>query len=113
VFEKRLSEPAGGGADHSESDVAGDVVAQRRQVMFDRTQLGEDSSSAGCHDFTFVGQFPLGPIDQGCADFLFEAGNVGRHVRLHRVKRSSSSGERSMFSDGQKGMKLAKIHLHE
>ena len=55
----------------------------------------------------------LRAVDEGRAEFLFEAGDVRRDVGLDGMERSRRSREGLVFGNGEEGMKLSKIHRCE
>ncbi len=76
-IEQRGNEPSSGRADDPESDMAADFVAERCQIVFDRSEFADDSAGSIGNDLTLGGEFASGPVDQGGAEFGFEPGDMG------------------------------------
>ena len=109
-LEERGGQPAGGCSDDAKSDVSADFVAQRSEIVLDRTEFADHPTGPVGDDHTFRCEFTAGPIDQCRAELLFEASDVGGDVRLDSVEGSGSSGERVVFGNGKQCVKLTQIH---
>ena len=108
--EQARNEPAGRGADDAETDVAGQLGAEARDVGPDRVEFGLDASGSGHHRGSFLGEPAASAIDQRGPELLFEARDVGRDVRLDGVEGLRGAGERAVFRDGNQGLELTYIH---
>ncbi|MEZ5258593.1 MAG: hypothetical protein R2705_17370 [Ilumatobacteraceae bacterium] len=76
----------------------------------DRIELPLDPASSLHDPGAGVGQPAGRSVDQGDAEFAFQAGDVARDVRLHGVQRSCRGRERPVIGDGDEGVQLAEIH---
>ena len=112
-IEQRRNEPSSGRADDPESDMAADFVAERCQIVFDRSEFADDSAGSIGNDLTLGGEFASGPVDQGRAEFGLESGEMGRNDGLHGVQGPSGRRERTVFGDGEQRVQLAKVHRCE
>ncbi len=109
-IEERGEQPAPGGADHPQADVAGHLVAHRAHVGHEGVELGLDAPSPSHHRFTLSGQPPAGPVDEGGPELALQAGDMGRDVRLHRVQPAGGGRERSCFGHRHQCRQLPEVH---
>ena len=63
LVEQWRDEPPGGRADDPESDMAADLIAERYQIMFDRSEFADDSAGPIGDDFPLGGEFATRPVD--------------------------------------------------
>ena len=84
--------------------MAADFVAERCQIVFDRSEFADDSAGSIGNDLTLGGEFASGPVDQGGAEFGFESGDMGRDVGLHGVQGPGGRRERTVFGDGEQSV---------
>ena len=108
--EQQRHEPAAGGADHAEADVAGDVVRRRGHVGDQRVELGLDAPGPGDDELAGLGEPAVAAVDQGDAQLALEAGDVGRHVRLDGVQGPGRGREAAVVGHGGQGGELAEVH---
>ena len=103
-------QPARGGADDTEAHRARYHVVQRGHVGDQRIQLSFDAPGPVGDRLTFFGEPAGAAVDQHGVELAFEAGNVGRHVRLHGVQRRGRGGETAFVGHGDESGELAEIH---
>ena len=89
---------------------AGDLVAHRGHVGGEGVELGLDAAGPLDHDRTLLGDLAGGPVDERDAELLLQAGDVGRHVRLHGVQGPGGGREAAVVDHGEHGVELAQVH---
>jgi hypothetical protein len=112
-LEQPGDEPARRRPDHPDAGAAGHLGAEGRDVGRERVEFGLDPAAPLDHDLALLGEAAGGPVDQEDAQLALEAGDVGRHVGLHRVQRLGRSRERPVVRHGDEGGELTQIHLHQ
>ena len=110
VVEQRRHEPAPGGADDAEADVAGDLVPQRGDVGGEGVELGLDPAGPGHDHLALLGQAAGRAVDQGDAELAFEVGHVGGDVGLDGVQDLGRRREGAGVGHGHEGGQLAEVH---
>ena len=109
-LDQRRHQPAGGRADQPDAAHAGDLVAHRGHVGGEGVELGLDATGPLDHDRPLLGDLAGGPVDEGHAELLLQAGDVGRHVGLHGVQGAGGGGEAAVVDHGEHGVELAQVH---
>ena len=108
---QQAGKPAAGRADHAEAHRARDFVERRGHVGLQRVEFGLDTIRARVdHQLAERRKTARGPIDQRDRQFPFQAGDVGRDVRLDGVEGAGGRRERSVVGHGSEGGELTKIH---
>jgi hypothetical protein len=104
-------EPSSGGSDDAEASFARNDVVEGSDVCGDLAQFTHNPATVFENDGPLIGELTRRPVDEDCANFSFQARNVGRHVRLNGVQRPSGGGERSVVSYSDQSLDLTNIHL--
>ena len=92
-------QPSGGGADHPDAGLAGDVGVERGHVGGDVVDLVQDPAGPLDDPRALLGEATLGAVDEAYTQLLLELGDVARHVGLHGVERACRTGERPVVGD--------------
>ncbi len=103
--------PSAGGPDHAYANDARHLVVHRGDVETNRLELGLYAPCPFEHDSAFLGESPAGAVDEGRAEFLLEARDVGRNVRLDGVQGTRRGAEGPVVHDCHEGVQLANVHL--
>ena len=111
LSEEPRDQPACRRSDHADPRLAGHLGVPARHVCGDVVELVEDASGSFDHPRALLGQAAHRPVDERHAEFLLQAGDVARHVRLHRVERPRRCGERAVVGDRHQGGELPDVHL--
>ena len=77
----------------------------------DLVHLAQDAAGPLDDPLAVVGEPALGPVDERRAELALEAGDVARHVRLHREQGPGRGGERAVVGDRHERRQLADVHL--
>ena len=111
--EQLRHQPAGGGADHADAGVAGDLVVERGDVGGDVVDLVQDPAGAFDDPLALVGQPAVGAVDQRDAELALELGDVAGHVGLDGEQGPGRRRERPVIGDGDDGGELTNVHVAE
>ena len=103
-------QPAAGGADHAEAHRADHLLAQRGHVGHHVGELVHDPPGPADHDLTLLGEAAGGPVDQLHIELALEAGDMGRHVGLHRADRRGRGRETAGVGDAQECLQVFQFH---
>ena len=109
-LEQRRHQPASGRADHTDAGDAFDFAVHGGHVGDQGLELDLHAPGAADHDLALGRERAAGPVDEGDTELLFEAGHVGRDVRLDRVQRPGGRRERAMVGHRDEGTQLTKVH---
>jgi hypothetical protein len=95
------NKPTGGGADQADTSGSRDFGSDGMDIGAQRSDLGLNASSSFDDHHSLGRRSTRGPVNEAGTEFLFQARDVGRHIRLHRVQRPGSGGESAVINDGK------------
>ena len=104
-------QPAGGGADHADPGVAGDVVVERGDVGGDVVDLVQDPPCPFDDSLALFGQSAVGTVDERDAELALELGDMPGDVGLDGEERPRRRRKCPVISDGDDGGELANVHV--
>jgi hypothetical protein len=110
-WQQRGDQPAAGGAQAAKTTVSLDHLIRGMDVGFDVLEFVDDASTALDDHGTFFGHFARVSIHQDHAEFLFEPGDVGRNVALHRFEVAGRCRKRAVLGDGDQAGQVADLHV--
>ena len=76
----------------------------------DRVELGLDAAGPVDDGLSLLGQAAGAAVDEGRAELLLEAGDVGADVGLHGGEGVGGGAERALLGHGDERLELAEVH---
>ena len=90
--------------------VPGHLVLAGGDVGQQGVELGQDPAGAGHHHGPLLGEPPVGPVDERCAQLLLEPGHVGGDVGLDGAQVLGGGREGPVVADGGECLEVSEFH---